>query len=103
LDHFHPELRGKYSSVAQNFETDTYEALVSGLNLIKKYQHIFMVQRDEKEPVERYYGLKTFCEQYQFQHEYTSEVGDRKINKGDLFIVVKDQDLVDLLKQAAIQ
>ncbi len=26
LDHFHPELLGRYSSVAQNFEKDTYEA-----------------------------------------------------------------------------
>lgn len=103
LDHFHPELKSDYSSVAQNFERDTYEALVSGLHLIKKYRHIFMVQQEEKEPVERYHGLKAFCEQYQFEHEYISRVGDRKIDEGDLFIVVKDQDLVDLLKQAAIQ
>jgi DNA-binding transcriptional regulator YhcF (GntR family) len=100
LDHFHPELKGKYSSVAQNFEQDTYEALVSGLKLIKKYQHIIMVQKEEKEPLERYNGLKSFCIYYGFSHEYLAAAKNRKINKGDLFIVVKDQDLADLLKQA---
>lgn len=35
LDHFHPELKGKYSSVAQNFAKDTYEALNFGLKHIK--------------------------------------------------------------------
>ena len=68
LDHFHPELAGKYSSVAQNFEKDTYEALVYGLPHLKKYDHIIMVQKEEKEPIERYNGLCAFCEEYHFTH-----------------------------------
>jgi len=103
LDHFHPELSGKYSSVAQNFEKDTYEALQSAIQLIRKYKRIFMVQKEEKEPLERYDGLKAFCIQNAFDHDYISATGKRKIEKGDLYIVVKDSDLVNLLKQAALQ
>lgn len=103
LDHFHPELLGSYPAVFQNFEKDTYEALVSGRELILKYRQIFMVQREEKEPLERYDGLKAFCKEHGLKHDYLSETGNRKIRKGDLFIVVKDQDLADLLKQAAAQ
>ncbi len=103
LDHFHPELLGKYSSVAQDFEKDTYEALNSAVDLIAKYKRIFMVQMEEKEPLERYSGLKTFCKQHGFAHEYLSVTGNRSIVPGDLFIVVKDRDLVDLLKQANLQ
>ena len=103
LDHFHPELSGKYSSVAQNFESDTYEALQSAAHLIKKYKRIFMVQSEEKEPVERYDGLRTFCNENLLEHEYISAADHRTIQKGDLFIVVKDRDLVDLLKQAISQ
>lgn len=103
LDHFHPELSAKYSSVAQNFEKDTYEALQSAVQLIRKYKRIFMIQKEEKEPLERYDGLKMFCNLQGFEHEYISETGNRKIKKGDLFIVVKDRDLVELLKQASIQ
>lgn len=100
LDHFHPELIGKYTSVAQNFEKDTYEALSSGLNYIKKYKRILMVQGEDKEPYERYLGLKRFCDENTFEHRYLSSVKNKKIIKSDLYILVNDRDLVDLLKQA---
>lgn len=103
LDHFHPELKGKYSAVFQDFEKNTYEALTSGLALIRKYSRIFMVQKEEKEPEERYEGLKAFCREHGFVHDYLSETANRKIEKGDLYIVVKDEDLAALLKQAAVQ
>lgn len=103
LDHFHPELKGKYSAVYQNFEKDTYEALVYGLEHIKKYNHIVMVQGEEKEPVERYFGLCSFCDEYGFTHEYIPNVKGRKIKKGELYMLVNDRDLVDSLKQASRQ
>jgi DNA-binding transcriptional regulator YhcF (GntR family) len=102
LDHFHPELKGKYSSVFQNFEKDTYEALVYGLSSIQKYKHIYMVQMEEKEPVERYNGLCSFCKDHHFTCEYIHTI-NREIHPGDIYMVVKDRDLVDLLKQAEMQ
>ncbi|GAB3328058.1 GntR family transcriptional regulator [Larkinella ripae] len=103
LDHFHPELKGTYSAVFQDFEKNTYEALTSGLALIRKYGRILMVQKEEKEPEERYEGLKGFCQQHGFDHDYISETANRKIRKGDLYITVKDEDLAALLKQASRQ
>ncbi|TLV02112.1 GntR family transcriptional regulator [Dyadobacter luticola] len=103
LDHFMPELKGRYSSVSQDFEKNTYDALVSGLDLLRKYKRIYMVQKEEKEPDERYDGLKAFCDKYGFEHNYISETAGRQIEKGDIFIVVKDEDLADLIKQAAVQ
>lgn len=100
LDHFQPELIGKYSSVFQNFEKDTYEALVYGLPHIKKYHHIVMVQKDKKEPIERYKGLRRFCADYGFTHDYIPSVKERMIQEGEIYMVVNDRDLVDLLKQA---
>ena len=101
LDHFHPELKGQYSSVSQNFAEDTYQALQSAVDLIKKYERIIMIQNEEKEPVERYDGLVSFCKENNMKHEYISS--SRKIKKKDIFIVVKDRDLVDILKQATTQ
>lgn len=103
LDHFDFELKGRYSAVFQDFEKNTYEALCSGLEMIKKYKRIWMVQKEEKEPEERYEGLKAFCREHQFEHEYITEIGNRTLGKGDLYIVVKDEDLADLIKQATIQ
>ena len=88
LDHFHPELAGKYSSVAQNFEKDTYEALVHGLPHLKKYDHIIMVQKEEKEPIERYNGLCTFCEEH-------DDVVDDLFNevKTEMMQAIREQNL----------
>ena len=103
LDHYHPELKGKYSSVFQNFEKDTYEALVSGLEYLRKYNHIYMVQKDEKEPTERYDGLCSFCNEYNFEKEYILTTKNRVIQKGEVYIVVNDRDLIYLLKQSEQQ
>jgi len=103
LDHYHPQLKGKYSSVFQNFEKDTYEALVSGLEVLRKYTHIYMVQKDEKEPTERYDGLCTFCREYNFKHDYILTTKNREIRQGEVYIVVNDRDLVYLLKQSELQ
>ena len=96
LDHFHPELLGRYSSVAQNFEKDTYEALCHGLRHIRKYERLLMVQHEKKEPQERYDGLVRFCAEHGFGHEYLASIRDREIREGDLFILVSDRDLVTL-------
>ena len=103
LDHYHPELKGKYSSVAQSFDKDTYQALVYGLPSLQKYNHICMVQEEEKEPEERYLGLSSFCKEHPFTCEYIASTKNREIKQGEVYMVVRDRDLVDLLKQAAIQ
>lgn len=104
LDHCHVELKGKYSSVTQNFGKDTYEALKFGSeHIIGKYKQIFMVQGEAKEPYERYDGLQIFCKEYGFKHKYLDSAANKKIKNGDLFILVNDRDLVDVLKQAEKQ
>lgn len=99
LDHFHKELYGKYSAVFQNFEKDTYEALVFGMDYIKKYSKIIMAQKDEKEPYERYYGLKKFGKEFGYSFEYINTVKNRSISKGELYMVVNDLDIVELIKK----
>jgi DNA-binding transcriptional regulator YhcF (GntR family) len=103
LDHYHPELTGKYSSVFQNFEKDTYVALVYGIQYLKKYKRIIMVQKDEKEPQERYNGLCSFCNEYGFEHQLLPSIKGGRIKRGEVFMVVNDRDLVDLIKQAGRQ
>lgn len=101
LDHFHGELKGIYPSVSQNFAEDTYQALSSAIEKIKKYERLIMIQSEAKEPLERYDGLVCFCKEHGLKHEYISS--SRRIKKKDLFIVVKDRDLVEILKQATLQ
>ena len=55
LDHCHQELKESFGGVVQNFEADTYNALVSGETKLARYTSLYMVQSDAKEPYERYY------------------------------------------------
>ena len=74
LDHYDKELMGKYSAVAQDFEMDTYDALKSGIEQLKRYKRFIMVQNEAKEPYERYYGLKRFCQEYGFECKYLNSI-----------------------------
>jgi DNA-binding LacI/PurR family transcriptional regulator len=103
LDHFHPELQDKYSAVFQNFAKDTYDGLVSNRSYLIKYDHIIMVQRHEKEPAERYDGLRRFCDEYGYRHEYIEDIVSRDISRGELYMVTDDQDMVYLIRQAQRQ
>lgn len=103
LDHYNFELRGMFSAVAQNFEKDTYEALRFGLHYLQKYKRILMVQSEPKEPYERYLGLQTFGKEYNFECKYLNSVKNKRIKEGDLFMLVNDRDLVDVLKLAEKQ
>lgn len=103
LDHFDNELRGKFSSVAQNFEDDTYNALVFGEETLSRYTSYIMIQSETKEPYERYYGMKRFCKERGLKHKYLDHVSIKRIKEGDLYLVANDTDMVDLLKLAATQ
>jgi DNA-binding LacI/PurR family transcriptional regulator len=103
LDHCHQELKESFGGVVQNFEADTYNALVSGETKLARYTSLYMVQSDAKEPYERYYGMKRYCEERGLKSHYLNSLRGRVISEGDLFIVADDTDLVTLLKLAANQ
>jgi DNA-binding transcriptional regulator YhcF (GntR family) len=103
LDHCHQELKDAFGGVVQNFEADTYNALISGEAKLQRYTSFYMVQSDAKEPYERYYGMERFCEEHGKRHRYLNSLRGRTINEGDLFMVADDTDLVTLLKAAATQ
>lgn len=103
LDHFDKELQGKYPAVAQDFEMDTYDALKFGIAHLQRYKRFIMVQNEAKEPYERYDGLRRFCQENGFECKYLNSIGGRHIQKGDVFILVNDRDLVTIIKQAARQ
>lgn len=103
LDHYHNELRGRYSGVGQNFEDDTYNALVSQLPRLRRYKRICMIQSEAKEPYERFTGLQRFARENGFECKYMNGFNGKHITMADLFIIANDTDLVKVLKQAARQ
>jgi len=95
LDH----IEGDYACVYEDFEKDIYEGLYTGLTEISKYSKLYLVF-----PSSHFYcngikkGFIRFCGQNDFDWEI---IDSTKINigLGELFIVIEENDLVDIIKQ----
>lgn len=90
----------KYAAVYQDFTHDIYEALESGIDLLKKYTKLVLVHpRIIPYPAEIKNGFRFFCSNNNFNYETIHEIDlDRNIEKGEVYIVIEETDLVNLIK-----
>jgi DNA-binding transcriptional regulator YhcF (GntR family) len=95
-------IEGEYGCVFEDFELDIHQALYTGLEKIKKYKKLYLVF-----PSENYYcegiqtGFVNFCEGEGFEYEIIKSAHSHVVNPGDLYVVIEEADLVDLIKRAA--
>lgn len=89
-----------YPVVYQDFENDLYNALNDGLDLIKKYRKLVLVNPGGKEPMEREKGFLRFCDENDFHPGIVKNLQDTLIERSTLYIVISDRDLVQLVKSA---
>ena len=100
LDHFQDDIRGRYPSVGQDFERDTYDALVQGLPQVRKYDTLILVQHEAKEPEERYDGIKRFSEEFGFGSLLVPSLTNGKLRRGTLYLTAEERELVNIIKLA---
>jgi len=100
LDQISDELQDQFPAIYQNFEKDVYNALISGLDKLKKYQKIIMLHPGGKEPEGQYKGFLRFCQDAKFEHELINDMNGRKLAKGEVYIAISDDHLVKLIKEA---
>jgi DNA-binding transcriptional regulator YhcF (GntR family) len=100
LDQLPDDLKGRYPSVHQNFEKDTFKALMEGRKLISRYQKFIMVYPGGKEPEGQYRGFLKYCNDTFTPYELIHDIRDRTISKGEVYLVVWDRHLVWLVKEA---
>ncbi len=99
LDRLKEDLHG-YPVIYQDFENDLYQALTEGLDLLKKYKKLTLVNPGGKEPVEREKGFSRFCKENHFQYEIVKRIHYSFPEKGHLYLVISDRDLVNLVKNS---
>ena len=97
VDNFVKSLRGKFSSVYQDFEQDTYDALVSQLPTIRKYKELILVQNSRTEPLERLEGIKRFCAEYNFEVGYLKTMENFPIKQGVIYLTPEDREIVNII------
>ncbi|MBJ2173533.1 GntR family transcriptional regulator [Aureibaculum sp. A20] len=94
--------KNAFSEVYQDFENDIYEALKKGVNKILKFDKInlvFPINTFYPYPRRILHGFKKFCFEYSLNFEILSEISENMdIKKSEIFIVIEENDLVNLVK-----
>lgn len=98
LDQLPNDLAGLFPAVYQNFENDTYQSLLSGRELISKYNKLIMVYPGGKEPEGQFKGFMRFSQEEGVPFELTSDFNNRQVTRGECYIVIWDRDLVKVVK-----
>ena len=87
------------SFLTQNFRNATYDCLNEGLSLLKKYQEFILVfPKNTPHPAETIEAFNQFCEKKKLAGSVLSNIEDREILRGQAYLVLKDDDLVRIIK-----
>ena len=102
LDQTNPELNS-FPAVYQNHLTDIYNGLLEGKSRLSKYQKLIMIFPGFREPLGMKMGFEKFCVDFAFDHEVITEFKNRKIQKGEVYVIPNDRDLVQVIEKAKLQ
>jgi DNA-binding transcriptional regulator YhcF (GntR family) len=97
LDQTNSEL-SNYPAVYQNFKKDIYQGLLQCLTLLKKYQNIVLLFTLDKQPKGILDGFVLFCNNQSFQYEIISDLKDRILTQGEVYILLEDKNLISIIK-----
>ncbi len=86
--------------VYQDFQKDIYDALVSGIDLLEKYNELILVfPADVKYPPEIKTGFKHFCVHNHKKYRIIDKVTSEEHLKNSAYIVLEESDLAELIKK----
>lgn len=105
LDKELPHTYSKYAGVYQDFKNDIFYALEEGYQLIRKYQKLILVfPKIIPYPKEIITGFRCFCNSRDLPYTIIEEIDPKKvISKKELYIVIEETDLVNLIKCCQLQ
>ena len=94
-----PEINS--ASVYQDFQNDITESLEQGLDLLSKYDRLYLVfPGNGKYPTEIIQGFRKFCMQNNFKGDVFEEINETTdIKSKNAYIVIEESDLCNLIKK----
>lgn len=98
LDQTHEELK-QYPAIYQNFENDIYNSLNQALPLLNKYEKIVLLFPEKKQPYGMLTGFQKFRKSINFPYEVINTLEDRELIKGEVYLVLDDQNLIEIIKK----
>jgi DNA-binding transcriptional regulator YhcF (GntR family) len=97
LDVGFKEYKNLFSGVYQNFEKDIYTLLIGSTSLISKYRRLFLLFPEHVKTKDIIVGFNKFKKKKVIEAEVKSSLPNG-IKKLDAFIVIDDNQLVELVK-----
>jgi len=95
-------IHGNYGCVFEDFEADIRQALLTGIERIRKYNKLFLIF-----PTENFYctgikdGFTNFCTRNNFEFEIIEHAHHHEVKAHELYIVIEETDLIEIIKKAA--
>ena len=103
LDNKEVSIEGNAITVYEDYEKDIYNALKKGLKKISKYKKIILIYPNKSPypyPKRIKKGFTKFCSENNLDFEILGEIyNDMVLLKGDLFITIDEDDLINLMNQ----
>ena len=100
LDKLVPGISGNYAAVYENFEEDIYNALVQANNKLSRYHTIKIIFPEYTyHPKEIVEGFYRYFQQYAFNYKVVHSIEEEKIQKGEVYINLMENDLVILIEK----
>ncbi|MES2731866.1 MAG: GntR family transcriptional regulator [Bacteroidota bacterium] len=103
LDKDFKRLEGEYAAVYQDFEIDIHQALHSGMDLLRKYSKLILVDpysASNPYPREIVAGFNNFCKEACFDYAIIPEINNNtELRSKEAYIVIEESDLVNLVKK----
>lgn len=100
LDKNLEQLQGDYIAVYQDFQNDIYEALIQGVDLLKKYKKLVFVlpEEAEKKALNIQGGFRKFCGLEKMKYDIIETRDFIDVNRGEAYISMEEADLVSIVK-----
>lgn len=102
LDQSNPELKD-YASIFQNFAKDMFNGLKKAKSNLELYNRLILIFPGKKEPIGMVEGFLDFCEKYKLNHNIISDFTNDEIKIGDVFVIIDDRHLVNVILQSKKQ
>lgn len=92
-----------FPSIHQDFEKNIFDALLEGKLLLEKYKKLVLIFPGLKEPEGMVLGFKKFTSFFNYDYEIITTFESQTINKGEVFVIPNDRDLVKVVAQGKKQ
>ena len=93
------------SYVIQDFNNAVEKCLGEGLQHIRKYSELILVYDEDEtpHPSETVSAVRRFCRRQAIQFHQKEKIKDAAIKKGQVYFVIRDSDLVEIIKSCRLK